>query len=175
MRQNAAGAPFAKWKIPHFADERNLADPVFAFLKLTQDDADTYAVYEEDSETTQRELLKAVQEWHPCFDADRAKLAQALGKINENLPGDGYVLHTPESAYWYQCTYCGKDVEYDAGKGYCCDEYNDDERPKTHRIAANAKAKKKRVLTAARSQATVIKNMRLVTGTDGAMGGFFDA
>ena len=35
MRQNAAGAPFAKWKIPHFADERNLADPVFAFMKLT--------------------------------------------------------------------------------------------------------------------------------------------
>ena len=45
--------------------------------------------------------------------------------------------------------------------------------PKTHRIAANAKAKKKRVLTADHSQATVIRNMRLATGTDGAMGGFF--
>ena len=27
--------------------------------------------------------------------------------------------------------------KYDAGNGYCCDEYNDDGRPKTHRIAAN--------------------------------------
>ena len=68
-----------------------------------------------------------------------------------------------------------EDVEHDAGNGYCCDEYDSDGRPKTHRIAANAKAKKKRVLTADRSQATVIKNMRLVTGTDGAMGGFFGA
>ena len=71
--------------------------------------------------------------------------------------------------------HCKKDVEYDAGNGYCCDEYNDDGRPKTHRIAANAKAKKMRIHVADRSQATVIKNMRLVTGTDGAMGGFFGA
>jgi hypothetical protein len=175
MRQNAAGAPFSKWQIPYFADERNLADPMFAFLKLTQDDADTYAVHQEDSETTQRDLLKAVKEWHPRFDPDRAKLEQTLGKINEDLPGDGYVLHTPGGTHWYQCVHCNQDVEYDAGNGFCCGEYNDDERPKTHRIAANAKAKKKRVLTADRSQATVIKNMRLVTSTDGAMGGFFGA
>ena len=39
MIAKADGQPFGKWKIPFFQSQRAMADPVFAFLQLSADEA----------------------------------------------------------------------------------------------------------------------------------------
>ena len=82
-----------------------MADPVFAFLQLSQDDAHVYAKYEAGAETPVRALYDAVKTWFlpRTFDETTVKIEKVLSDFNEDLPGEGYVFTaaaTGANQYW---------------------------------------------------------------------------
>eukprot|EP01045_Picozoa_sp_COSAG04_P010336 COSAG04_NODE_630_length_11765_cov_6.900394_2_plen_157_part_00 len=90
--------PFAKWKIPYFQTQRAMADPVFAFLNLSEDESDVYAKFSLGEVTTQRQLYCAVKQWMKNFDESQVKLEKVLDEVNKNLSDPGYVFEAANTS-----------------------------------------------------------------------------